>query len=289
MPKFCPYCGNPVKESDKFCIICGKPLLTDIPKRSKVVDIAKEEKKEVFEKKPMEEELKIEEQKEEALELTDEENNKKKLKKKKEKGEVKPLPDTVKEQLEYYIEHDDIQINKKVLLEKLDEILKSTKESKYEYDNDFKKEINIKLEAVKTLISELKQKENEVKQKLEDPFIVQRLNNDINTKEFQLDNLTREYKLHKVDKDSFEKLREKYKQEKTQLENKKEDLIDGMKLWIQDLKLEKAEISGERKLTKGRFHAKEISEEQFEGYEKEFELKLKKISSKIKTLETLTK
>ena len=74
-----------------------------------------------------------------------------------------------------------------------------------------------------------------------------------------------------------------------ELENKKEDLIDGMKLWIQDLKLEKAEISGERKLTKGRFHAKEISEEQFEGYEKEFELKLKKISSKIKTLETLTK
>ncbi|MFX0105911.1 MAG: zinc-ribbon domain-containing protein, partial [Candidatus Hodarchaeota archaeon] len=26
MAKFCPYCGNPVKETDKFCIICGKPM-----------------------------------------------------------------------------------------------------------------------------------------------------------------------------------------------------------------------------------------------------------------------
>ncbi|MFX1389856.1 MAG: zinc-ribbon domain-containing protein, partial [Promethearchaeota archaeon] len=35
MSKFCPYCGNPVKQSDKFCIICGKPLLADIPKSTK--------------------------------------------------------------------------------------------------------------------------------------------------------------------------------------------------------------------------------------------------------------
>ncbi|GAH77099.1 unnamed protein product [marine sediment metagenome] len=45
MPKFCPYCGNPVKGSDKFCIICGKPLLADIPKREKKPEI-KDTKKE---------------------------------------------------------------------------------------------------------------------------------------------------------------------------------------------------------------------------------------------------
>ena len=35
MPKFCPYCGSPTKENDKFCILCGKPMLTDVPKASK--------------------------------------------------------------------------------------------------------------------------------------------------------------------------------------------------------------------------------------------------------------
>ncbi|MFW9878669.1 MAG: hypothetical protein ACFFG0_36785, partial [Candidatus Thorarchaeota archaeon] len=229
---------------------------------------------------------KNQEKKEEILDI---EQKLEKKSKSKEKKEVKPLPEDVKEQMVYYIEYNDIQLNKKVLLERLDEISKSTKDPKYEYDQTFKKEVNIKLEAIKTLIGELKQKEIIIKQNLEEPFIVQRITNDIATKIFQLENLTREHKLHKVDRESFEKLRDKYKQEKYDLENERDDLIAGMKLWIQDLKLEKTELSGERKLNKGRFHAKEISEEEFKANDKDLELRLKKIYTKIETLEKLTK
>jgi len=292
MPKFCPYCGNPVKGSDKFCIICGKPLLADIPKREKkpeIKDAKKEEEKEKSEKKPKEEAPIDEEGNKEILELEENEKNEKKSKKSKEKKDVKPLPEDVKEQMVYYIEYNDIQLNKKVLIDKLNEISKLTKDTKYEYDSAFKNEVNIKLEAVKTLINEMKQKETVVKQNLEEPFIVQRINNDIDTKVLHLENLSREHKLHKVDKETFEKLREKYKQEKLDLETQREDLTVGMKLWIQDLKLEKAELSSERKLNKGQFHAKEISEEQYQGNDKGFDLRLKKIDTKIKTLEELTK
>lgn len=290
-PKFCPYCGNPVKETDKFCIICGKPLLTDIPKSVKKTDIKESKKKEEeikVEEKPEEKELK-EEEEEEIIEEENKEKAKKKPKRQKEKEEVKPLPEEVKEQMVYYIEYNDIQLNKKVLAEKLKEISKLPKDPKYDYDKDFKKDVNIKLEAIKTLIDELKQKESVIKQNLEDPFIVQRINNDIETKVFQLENLSREHKLHKVDQETFEKLREKYKQAKSELEKEREDLIKGMKLWIQDLKLEKAELSSGRKLNKGRFHAKELSEEEFNEKDKEFDLKLKKIDTKIDTLEKLTK
>ena len=62
-----------------------------------------------------------------------------------------------------------------------------------------------------------------------------------------------------------------------------------MKLWIQELKLEKAELSGKRKLNKGRYHAKEISEDKFNEVEKDFDLRAKKIDSKINILEKLTK
>ncbi len=290
-PKFCPYCGNPTKNTDKFCIICGKPMLTDIPKREKkpeIKDTKKEKEKEKFEKKPEEFETK-EEIKEEDVDIEITEEPIKKSRKIKDKREVKPLPEEVKEQMVYYIEYNDIQLNKKILADKLTEISKSTKDARYEYDLDFKKEVNIKLEAVKTLFNELKQKESVVKQSLEEPFIVQKINIDIETKVFQLENLTREHKLHKVDRESFEKLREKYKQEKQSLEEERDDLLVGMKLWIQDLKLEKAEMSGERKLTKGRFHAKEITEEEFKKSDKDFDLRLKKINTKIKTLEKLTK
>ncbi|MFX1364416.1 MAG: zinc-ribbon domain-containing protein [Promethearchaeota archaeon] len=283
-PKFCPYCGNPVKQTDKFCIICGKPMLTDIPKPQKRPEVkAVEKENEIVEKQP-----EVIEPVEESKEIETEED-KEKPKKSKEKKEPSPLPEDVKEQLEYYIEFNDIQLNKKILAEKLTDISKSTKDERYEYDLDFKKEVNIKLEALKTLISELKEKENAVKQSLEEPFIVQRINKDIDTRIFQLENLAREHKLKKVDRESFEKLRDKYKQEKEDLEQERDDLIDGMKLWIQDLKLEKTEMSGERKLTKGRFHSKELTEEEFKEADKEFDLRLKKINTKIKTLEKLTK
>ncbi|MFX1313751.1 MAG: zinc ribbon domain-containing protein [Promethearchaeota archaeon] len=290
MPKFCPYCGNPVKETDKFCIICGKPLLTDIPKSQKEPETKElKTKKEEIKGEEKPEEKWLEEEEEEIPKEEKIEEAKKKSKKKKEKEEVKPLPEEVKEQMVYYIDYNDIQLNKKVLAEKLKEISKLTKDPKYDFDNTYKKQVNIKLEAIKTLIDELKQKESVIKDNLEEPFIVQRISNDIETKIFQLENLSREHKLHKVDKETFEKLKKKYKQEKSNLDNQKNDLIEGMKLWIQDLKLEKAELSSERKLIKGRFHAKELSEEDFNKKDKDFDLKLKKIDTKIKTLEELTK
>lgn len=290
MAKFCPYCGNPTKSSDKFCIICGKPLLADIPKREKkpeTKETIKVDKVEVIEEKPKEEVITKQEKAEAILEQVKE--DKKKSKKRKETPDVKALPEDVKEQMVYYIEYNDIQLNKKVLMDKLNEISKSTKDSRYEYDKDFKKEVNIKLEAVKTLISELKEKEIVIKKNLVEPFIVKKINDDIETKVFQLENLSREHKLHKVDKQSFEKLREKYKQEKFELETERDNLLSGMKLWIQDLKLEKTEISADRKLNKGRFHAKEISENEYKAKDKDFDLRLKKIETKIRTLTDLTK
>ncbi|MFW9897150.1 MAG: zinc-ribbon domain-containing protein [Candidatus Thorarchaeota archaeon] len=282
MAKFCPYCGSPVKETDKFCIICGKPLLTDIPKAKPAIKDSEEEKE------PMKSEVE-EKEEEPMIEEVGLVNPEKPKSKPKETNDIKPLPEEVKEQMVYYIEYNDIQLNKKVLIERLNEISKLTRESKYDYDLDFKKEVNIKLEAIKTLIEEMKQKENVIKNNLEEPFIVQRIQNDIDTKIFQLENLSREHKLHKVDKESFEKLREKYKQEKLELELERKNLISGMKLWIQDLKLEKTELSGERKLNKGRFHSKEIDEEEFQKLDKELDLRSKKINTKITTLEQLTK
>ena len=279
-PKYCVYCGSPIKETDKFCIICGKPLLTDIPKHE-----SKPQINDTAVKKEVKEEI----QEIEEPEIVIKESNTKKSKKHKESKGIKPLPEDVKEQMVYYIEYNDIQLNKKILIERLNDISKLTKDSKYDYDPDYKKEINIKLQAIKTLIEEMKQKENVIKKSLEDPFIVQRIQNDIDTKIFQLENISREHKLHKVDKETFEKLREKYKQEKLELELERKNLVEGMILWIQDLKLEKTEMSGERKLSKGRFHAKEINEEEYKGKDKEFDLRLKKIETKIKTLEQLTK
>ena len=310
MPKFCVYCGSPVKETDKFCISCGKPMLTDLPKpeRRTIIEEPKKikEEKKIKEKEEevkakekegkkeetKEEEIEEDESEEESEEDTDKkkkEKEKKKSKKEKAEKEAKPLPEEVKKQLTLYIELSDITLNKKILAEKLKEISVDTKNPNYDLDIEFRDKVNLKLEAIKKLIEELKQKENEIKKQMTEPFIVQDLNNKIKNKTFQLNNLTREFRMHKIDKETFEKLRKKYKQDKNQSESEREDLISGIKIWIQELKEEKTTLIGERKLNKGRLSAKEIAEEEFKIKDSEFEKKLKKLDSKMGTLQDLSK
>ncbi len=291
MAKYCVYCGNPLKAEDKFCIICGKPVLAGVKKPEKTAvekakDLIKDKKK--LREEPAEEII-IEEEIEELSEKPELIGKKKKGKKAEKEIVEKPLPFEVKEQMILNIEYNDTQLNKQILIEKLKELQKSVKNPRYDVDPEYKKTVNIKLEAIKTLITELKQKEGDLEEKMEKPFIVQRIQNDIEKKIFQLKNLSKEFKLHKVDKESFENLRGKYNQEKKDFETEKKDLTEGMKLWIKELKMEKAELQSERNLNKGRFSAKEISEDDYKAKSKAFDLKLKKINIKIKTLENLTK
>ena len=284
--KYCMYCGNPIKDTDKFCIICGKPLLRDLPdtNRQEPKPRKKPQRQEILPKEDTV--IEFVDDSEEELEIKEE-----KKEKRKEKAKIveKPLPFEVKEQMILYIEYNDIQLNKEILITKLKDLQKDLKDPAYEYDEKYKESLNVKLEAIKTLINEMKQKENDLKQKMDDPFIVQRIKTDIETKIFQLKNLTKEFKLHKVDKDSFENLRDKYIQEKDDLEQERDDLISGMSLWIRELKLEKLEAQSDRNLNKGRFHSKEITQDDFTSKDKELELKVKKIDVKIKTLEKLIK
>ncbi|NVM17927.1 MAG: hypothetical protein HWN80_09440 [Candidatus Lokiarchaeota archaeon] len=290
MAKYCVYCGNPLKNEDKFCIICGKPVLAGVKKSEKTgVEKAREiiKEKRTPKERIMEESI-IENDFEVLSEVPKKKGKKKKEKKASEVVE-KPLPFEVKEQMILNIEYNDIKLNKQILVDKLKEIQKALKDPRYDVDEEYNKSINIKVTAIKTLIAELKQKESDLEAKMEKPFIVQRIQEDIDKKIYQLKNLSQQHKLHKVDKDSFESLREKYKQEKEVLETERKNLTVGMKLWIKELKMEKAELQSEKNLNKGRFSAKELSEENFEAKNKDYEIKLKKIDLKIKTLEDLTK
>ncbi|MHA1350357.1 MAG: zinc ribbon domain-containing protein [Promethearchaeota archaeon] len=291
MAKYCVYCGNPLKSEDKFCIICGKPVLAGVKKSEKTeVEKAKDfiKDKKTPKEKIIEESFAYND--DEKLPEKPDKKAKKKKKKKDEEDQVeKPLPFEVKEQMILNIEYNDIKLNKEILIDKLKEIQKEIKDPRYDVDEEYNESINIKVKAIKTLISELKQKESELEVKMDKPFIVQRIQNDIDKKIYQLKNISKEFKLLKVDKGSFETLRKKYKEEKENLETEKNDLIVGMKLWIKELKMEKVELQAEKNLNKGRFSAKEISDEAYKTKNKEFEIKVKKIDVKIKTLEDLTK
>ena len=302
MAKFCVYCGNPVKSNDKFCIKCGKPMLSNLPKADKktkalaveskskeILEKIKKKKKEKEEVKPQEETK--EESEEEKLEEKPDSKEEEEIKEpeKKEK-EIKPLPEEVKEQIEYFLELSDIKLKKLSLADKLKDFQKLMKSDRYDTDFAFGEKINIQLKAVKTLIEELKEKENEIKLKMDDQFIIEKLDADIKKKKDQLKNLMREHKLKKIkDKGVVNKLREKYKQQLEDSTIEKVELIAGIELWIDEIKEEEVELNTERKFNKARYSAKEISQEEFKTNDNEFEKQINKFKSKVKTLQNLTK
>ncbi|TXT67284.1 MAG: hypothetical protein BAJALOKI1v1_130019 [Promethearchaeota archaeon] len=290
---FCPYCGNAIRPKDKYCIICGKPLLSDLPGKankeaeSKVQDDIKEakEKTKPFTLKKEKKEEEVPEAPED-LEPEEEEEKEEKEEPKKER-EPKPLPEEVKYQVELYAEYSDLQFEKKKLLEKLDEVSEMMKEDQYETDYDYKESVNIKLKAVKTLIAELKSRENDLKTKMDDVFIIQDLTNKIDAKVYQLKNLTREYRLKKVDEKIFTKLKNRYKREKEKLEEERDDLRASLELWLHDLVAVKNDLIGQIRLNKGRYSSKEIEEDEYKQTDDELQYKLKKEDAKIKTVEKL--
>jgi DNA repair exonuclease SbcCD ATPase subunit len=298
---FCPYCGNPIRPRDKYCIICGKPLLSDLPGKANkeaenkvkddIEDAKKKEKPFTLRKGKREKEEEVEEEveKEEAAEeeKIEEEKEEEEEEVKEEKKELKPLPEEIKYQVELYAEYSDLQFEKEKLLEKLDEVSDMMKDDRYETDFDYKQNVNIKLKAVKTLINELKEKEKDLKAKMGDTFIIQDLTTKIEAKKYQLKNLTREYRLKKVDKQIFNKLKDRYKATKQKLEAEVEELRGGLTLWLQDLIAEKNDLIGEIRLNKGRRRAEEIEEEEYKEVDDELQYKLKKVEAKIDTVEKL--
>ena len=287
MTKFCVYCGKPVKDSDKFCIHCGKPRLSSLPKTEKQVEQPSIEKP--AEAKPEPKKDKKKKEKEEKIEPESLEDDELEVEEVKE-IEAKPLPDEVKQQIEYYLELNDIRLKKVTLADKLNDLQKQLKSTRYETDFDFGEKIDVQLKAVKTVMDELKEKEKGVKDKMTDKFIVEKLDYDIDTKRDQLKNLMREHKLKKIkDKEVVKKLKEKYKNQLETFIEEKAELIAGIHLWIDDLIEEKVEMNTERKFNKARFSSKEITEEEYKEKDSDFEIKISKQQSKIKTLQDLTK
>ena len=137
------------------------------------------------------------------------------------------------------------------------------------------------------MIKELKVREKELEKEMNDTFIIQKLKNELDAKVFQLKNLTRQYRLKKVDKDTFDSLKSKYKKSKEEIEEELSDLRAGMKEWIQELKIEENDLIGDLKLNKGRFSSKEIEEDEYKEIRNDLEFKLKKVKAKIDTVEKL--
>ena len=271
MPTYCPYCGNVVKDNDKFCHVCGKPMLTNVPADAppqKGEEEPPDDKKKGKDKKKS---------KKDEISLTKPEPEKK----------VITLSPEVKQ---YY----EIRLKKTLLKDKLDGFLKLMKGSRYESDSGFAAGINTQLKAVQSLVADVKQEEAGLLPQIDEKYIIEKLKVNIKEKRSQLSTLSKQYKMQigtrKMKTEVFVNLREEYKADLLILESNKTDLITALKTWVYDLGVEKVKLESEQKILKGRFTSKELKDEkEFKDKHSEFSTKIKNVALKMSTLESFTK
>jgi len=315
MPK-CPHCQQEVKETDKFCIFCGKPLIVSINnKKSESNTSPPKNHEDDLKQDNGKTGLKNEDSSKmknkfipfasgnlEPPEFSSKEENKKSKKESEDEnkkfvpftsenfdtGEKKlELDENIKEQLEMKIELTLLD-NKKIKLKaKLDQIMKDVESEKYQMDVDFAKEVNAKLNAVKEIQKELKNKEEELKSKLTS-FKIDELNNIIEERRAQLTELKRQYKFGKIQESIFLQLKQEYAQDYRQAQQELEKIQTQIKIWISKLKSELNKNQVKLKTIEARFKAKEIDKDRYESEKKDILNEIDIIEIKIKTLEQYT-
>jgi len=302
----CPFCGRVVRDSDKYCIFCGSKIQKSKPKKEKSKDqemIEQEVDKDLGflkgvsknkkEKKDLDAPFMVQEGSQQSLEdtvLSFEEIEKKKKGKKdsKKKKDIKvELPEEIKEQLECKMKLAIIEDKKKKLKEKLKSLNENLDEERYEYDMDYAKEINLKLNAFKAVKEEFYEKEEKLRADLgpKGMFRVDELEEELEVQREQLIELKRAFKMHKVKKDIYEQLRMEYSTDFREAEKELNELRSNIIRWLSSEKSDKNRLENRIRLLQGRYKTREIDEDEFKRQKKEITNEVERISQRVKILE----
>ncbi len=302
----CPFCGRVVRDSDKFCIFCGSKIQKTKQKKEKSKEqenieqevdkdlgflkgiSKKDEKKEDSETPFMLKEGSEDSLEDTVLSLDDIEKEKKGKGASTKKKDIKvELPEEIKEQLEIKMKLAIVEDKKKKLKEKLKTLNDDLNEEKYEYDMDYAKEINVKLNAFKAIKDEFNEKEEKLRAELgpKGMFKIDELEDELEVQREQLIELKRAYKLHKVKRDIYEQLRMEYSTVFREAEKELRDLRANIIRWFSSEKADKNRLENRIRLLQGRYKTREIDEDEFKRQKKEIQNEIERVSQRVKILE----
>jgi len=223
-----------------------------------------------------------------VLSLEEIEKEKKGKKDSKKKKEIKvELPEEIKEQLECKMKLAIIEDKKKKLKKKLKSLNENLDDERYEYDMDYAKEINVKLNAFKAVKEEFFEKEEKLRAELgpKGMFRVDELDEELEVQREQLIELKRAFKMHKVKKDIYEQLRMEYSTGFREAEKELNELRSNIIRWLSSEKSDKNRLENRIRLLQGRYKTREIDEDEFKRQKKEISMEIERVTQRVKILE----
>ncbi len=273
----CPYCGRSIKPSDRFCISCGEPLLRQEEPERNTPSIEPEEKNNNRVHADSDDEIPVKITKKE--EVTD---------KKDDLLVSSELDPGVKMHIEASIELYFLGKVIKKYKARLDESLKMMEDpdfrKKYDYDEEFQKTNANRLEAIKQLGEELRKKKKAQEAKLQPKFVLEETMKRIKTLKVQIDELITSFKVHRIDRKTYDALHAEYMIELKRLITDRDVANIQLRAWIKKLKLEQEDLKLKLNVAKGRKAAKEISKDELQEMKAQLDKDFKKLGESISVI-----
>ncbi|MHA1684366.1 MAG: zinc-ribbon domain-containing protein [Promethearchaeota archaeon] len=295
----CPYCGKDVKESDKFCLFCGEPLLF---KKKKAVSpnstvsssagsgdgidntmtVGKNSaSRPLFpqttilpaEIQTIEDELKSGgDDKPFVPDELDEDLDPK-------------LKDDIQARIDYYHLSKKIKIVKERLKDSIELLEDPDFKKKYDYDDEFRKKNATRIEALRQIGEELKERKQALESKMMSDNPLQLKNMEIKRLKNQIVELNNSFRMKRIERKAFDKLHQEYKSRlRKALATRKSTNIH-LGLWVSGLKTNIEDLKNRIDVLKARKASKEINKKEFKGQKEKLEKEIKKITEDIKIVE----
>ena len=163
--------------------------------------------------------------------------------------------------------------------------MKDMKGDRYSKDYTFMTEVNNRLKAIQNIKEELEEEEAKAQSELGGEFRVENLERIMKEKDSQLTELTKTYKMRKIDEDVYKQLKREYEKEYKDAEKELHLLRKGLVRWVQEIKGQRARIETDLKVAKARSISKELTKEEYDKLEEEKLTELNNLDKQIKYIE----
>ena len=272
----CPFCGRIVRNTDKFCIFCGSKLQKSAQTPSKP-SITSQER----------DEIDMELGTSETADSKKQRKNKSSKGKSAEREAIPELPEEIKAQLEAKMELAVLNTKKERLRDKLRELTDELDSHRYQYDIDYAKKVNLKLDAIKEIKNELFAEEEKLRNVLgpSGQFRMDELDTIMEIQREQLIELKRSYKRHKIKKNVYEQLKEEYADKFRSAESELQDLRGNIIRMLAEEKSKKTTFQNRISMLQARLKSGEIDEPTFNDQRNHLEKDIEQVAQKIKILE----
>lgn len=210
-------------------------------------------------------------------------------KKEDKKPSLEPLEPEIREQLEISCELERLKQKKANLADKLKPIQKLLKDDRYDWDEDYKDEVDIKVQAFKQVKAEYDAQEEALRARKDADFPLVALPPRIEKLKEQIKDLKTQTKFGRIKRDIYDELKQEYVDKLERARDRLSRLVLQVNLYLSRQEAQVSLLKKELRRLKARVSIKEIKRQEMRDEADELKRRIKHLKQDLDTIKGLLK